>query len=305
VIADGADTIANATFAKVTGMEKLTLNEVAGLSLTTGTAFNTAFTAGTATISATALDASAVTTIDTSAYTGNATLTVSTLADTEATTLTTGSGNDTVTFTGRNTTGLTTISTGAGNDTIAITQTTGTLATNTTFAVTPGAGADTVSLTLTTRAAAITNVSINIAAGDSTAASFDKITGFYAGAGGNPLSDTLNFAGTPIKPVDAIAATTVAGFTAAQLQVAVNTSGLMTFTGTSASSLTADQVIAAYTSTVDAKLNNLETVVWSSATDTYVFNNNALGDSTVMLVGVTGITAVGAAATTANLVGIG
>jgi hypothetical protein len=305
VIADGADTIANATFAKVTNMEILSLAEVAALSLTTGTAFNAAFIAGAATISATALDASAVTTIDSSAYTGTMTLTVTTAADTEATTLTTGAGNDIVTFTGRNTAGLSTIVTNDGNDRIAITQTTGTLAANTTFAVTPGTGADTVSLTLTTRAVSLNNVSITINGGDSTAAAFDQITGFAKSAGTNVTSDLLNFSGAPIKPAAGFDATTVSGFTATQLQVAASTAGLLTFTGTSATSLTEAQLIAAYTSTIDSKLNNLETVVFSSATDTYVFNNNILGDSVVKLVGLLGVTAVGASADTNHLIAIG
>jgi len=306
VIADGADTIANTTFAKVTGMELLTLSELSGLSLTTGSAFNTAFSAGTVTITATALDASAVTTINTAAYTGSATLVVTTLADAEATTLTTGAGADTVTLTAHaTTTGLSTISTGAGADTITANHTAGgTLATNATLTINGGADADIIISNWAGPATAISNVIFTIAAGESTLVAYDKITGFYKGAGGNPLADTLDFAGSAIKPANGFAAATVTGYTAAQLQVAASTAGLLTFTGTLSGSLTNQMVIDAYVSTVDSRIANLETVVWSGSNSTLVFNNNLSGDSLVELVGVTGVTAVGAAATTANLVGI-
>lgn len=301
-------TIADTTFLKATGLERLTLSEVKSITFTSGTNFNTAFAGGTVLVSATAADASAVTAIDLSAYTGAATLTVTTLADSEATTLTTGSGNDVVTLTATaQTTGISTISTGAGNDTITAIHLTGggTLATNTTFVINAGTGADSINVAaIADRAAALANVSFTIAGGDSTASAFDTITGFYAGAGGNPKSDILNFAGSAIKPADGFSATAVAGYTSAQLAVSASTAGLLTFTGTLAAGITEAQVIAAYTSTIDAKLNNLETVVWASATDTYVFNNNTTGDSVVKLVGLTGATAVGATDTTANLVGI-
>ena len=177
--------------------------------------------------------------------------------------------------------------------------------TNATLAINAGAGADIITSNWGVNAAvALSNVIYTIVAGDSTLTAYDKITGFYKGAGATPLSDTLNFTGAAIKPADGFTAVTVVGYTAAQLQVAAATTGLLSFTGTLSSTLTNQMVIDAYISTIDSRIANLETVVWSSASSTLVFNNNTLGDSVVELVGVTGVVSVGAAAAAANTVGI-
>lgn len=300
-------TVSDNVFVRASNLEKLTLNDTGAMNLTTGGSFNSAFNAGSVTITATAISGNTITVIDTSIYTGNVTETVTNAAvTTAATTLTTGSGADTLNITLNGvTTGVQTITTGAGIDNITLTHTDSALATTGKFVITPGAGADItdISAVVRTSQTAISGVIYTVGATDSTTTAFDKVTGFYKGAGATPLADTIDFVGSAIKPANAVAATTVTGFSAATLQEAVSTAGLLTFTGTSAASITEAQAIAAGIQMLGL-VADTETFVWAGTSNTYVFNHNVLGDSIVELVGTTGATAVGAAAVTALLVGI-
>jgi hypothetical protein len=124
--------------------------------------------------------------------------------------------------------------------------------------------------------------------GDSTTTAYDQITGFKMsdiGGAGALISDGLDFAAVGVT---AYAATAATGYTAAELTVAVAaagaTGGAVTFAGTAAAGLTVAQKIAAVQSVVVT--NAGDSAFFTDSGNTYVFNNNAGGDSVVMLVGV-------------------
>ena len=92
----------------------------------------------------------------------------------------------------------------------------------------------------------------------------------------------------------------ITGYTSGELTYTIAT-GVMTFAGTSASALTVAQKAAV---AVAAITTDLASIVFTqtnadATVDSYVFNNNNLGDSLVQLIGVTA-TSLTATATTAG-----
>ena len=74
------------------------------------------------------------------------------------------------------------------------------------------------------------------------------------------------------------------------MTVAVSAAGAVTFAGTSASSLSLADKIAAVQSVVTT--TNGDTCFFTDGTSTYIFNNETAGDVVVQLVGVSGVTAL-------------
>jgi len=302
-------TISDNVFANITNVENLTLANTGAMTLSAGAGFRTAFANGV-TITSGASTSNAVV-ADFALATGAVKYT--NVGTTGVQTVTGGSAADTLTITSAAVgTGASTvvISGGAGNDTIKVTDASA-VTVGSTFAITGGTGADKIDISgITNTANASSYVVLNVAAGDSLVGAADQITGFNVVAAGVRLSDTINFAGAAIKPATAIAGTAVTGETLTSLQFTVTTAGLLSFTGTKAATLTSAQVESIWTSQITTLLNNLETVVYAVTTpgdaqvgNTLVFNKNTTGDSEVILVGVQA-TSSGAAAATANLVGL-
>lgn len=304
-----AGTINDSTFANVKNVENLAFSNTGALSLTSGGFFNTAFANGV-TITDGTTTTNAVT-VDLTLF--SAAAKVTNVGTTGAQAITGGASADTITITSAlaSTAGTNvTIKGGAGADTIKVSDASVTTVSHA-FDITGGAGADKIDVkSISDTTTAVSKVFFNVAIGDSTVGAADTITGFNVVAAGARLADTIDFAGNAIKPLAGVATTAVTGSTLAELALTVSTSGLLSFTGTKAVALTAAQVETIWTSQVSALLNNLETVVWASANtadtqygNSLVFNHNTLGDSEVILVGVQATT-TGAAAATANLVGI-
>lgn len=210
-LTDTTTTLTDNHFTKLSNMETLTLSNTAGdASVTTGSAFNTAFANG-ATITTGILAATKDITFNggLSSVAVNLTVDATSLVGTAAEThsITTGSAADTVTFTGDDTyvgvagaTGTIAISTGAGADTISVTY--GSLLANTTnqtLTVTGGTGADLITKVGTNGTGATAGAKFVVASGDSgtTAATFDQITGFDIADGTN-ISDHIDFAGVGV-----------------------------------------------------------------------------------------------------------
>lgn len=312
LIFSAAATATDTTFTKTTGFETLqllggaTANSVTGL----GAGFLSAFANGvTVTDSADQTGVNAYTWAS-GLYGQNVTLThTTTYAGTAAggnQTITTGSGTDTITVTATswvgvagNNGGTIAVTTGAGNDTITVS--TGTQLAQTVTApvvITGGLGADTIFSTgvnITTGAGILTTTYV-IAAGDSLTTAYDSINGFDLGTAGL-LPSTLDLAGT--SNLVTIAATAAAGFSAAELTVAVAGTGLVTFAGTSAASLTLAQRIAAVQSVVTGA--NGDVALFTSGGNSYVFQNNTT-DTLVELVGVAGTNIILANANTAGAI---
>ena len=304
---DGTDTInitstltlVDSDFKKLTSFEKLNLGATTAVSVTGLTTNTVAAFPTTLTVTGSTLANGATYSWESLAYDKNTLITLVTAGDLAGTddnvTIVTGAGNDTVTITGASAVaaagagGTISITTGAGVDTITVS--TGILLANTnqSVAINAGTGADVITVTTGTNAtSAKGNVLFTVAAGDSNTTAYDVITGFKMsdiGGTGGKVSHQIDFAGT--GAIATYAATAAAGFTAAQLTVAVSSAGLVTFAGTSAASITLDQAIAAVQSVVAT--SNGETAVFtyttSGVTDTYVFNNNTT-DSVVRLVGI-------------------
>ena len=304
-----AGTLSDNTWAHISGIENLAFSNTGAISLTAGSNFNNAFAAGGVTITDGATTTAAVT-IDLSAFTGAARVT--NVGTTGVQAISGGSGADRITITSAAAgTGASTVvvNGGAGADTISVTDASA-ISTDGTIVVTGGTGADRVTLTVGGVANANTVVKLVTAVGDSTVGSADAITGFYMGAAGTRKADTIDFAGSAVKPAAGFSAVAVTGNTLAELNVAVSTAGLISFSGTKATTLTAAQVESIWTTDIAPRLNNLESALWADANasdaqygNTLVFNYNTAGSSEVILVGVQA-TALGAAATTANLVGV-
>lgn len=297
-VTDAAASINDAHFTNVTGMERLTLVGTTSIALTTGGSFKSAFTdgvtvtAGAAIIGASSLsfglyDKAVNLTLDGSAA-GAGSIAANTLS------VTGGTAADTINvltqFVGHGTTDqAVAISGGAGNDIISLTLG-ATLLANAGVAlqtITGGLGADTITVGAHVNdAAATSGITFTVGGGDSTVAAFDNITGFRIGdhqAGTiSKASDTLDFATVSLATYAATAAT---GFTSAELTVAVaGATGLVTFAGTSAASLSVAQKLAAVQSVVTTTSG--DTAFFIDGGDTYVFNNLTAGDSAVRLVGV-------------------
>lgn len=322
-LTDTTTTLTDNHFTKLSNLEKLTLsNTVGDASITTGSAFNTAFATG-ATITTGVLAATKDITFNggLSSVAVNLTVDATDLVGTavEANSITTGSAADTVTFTGDATyvgvagaaQGTIAISTGAGADTISVTV--GTLLASTAgqaITITGGTGADLITK-VGTNSTTVTSVAKYVmASGDSgtTTSTYDQITGFDVADGTN-LSDVLDFAGT--GAVGTLATSTdfgailshsltggVALFDDAATYAAavvVNASNLADVVGyLAANTATSDAIAFAYDSD-----NN-------GANDATIVFSNQAADSLVMLVGVTGVTSINATltTTTANTVAI-
>ena len=321
LIITGAATLTDTSFTKTSGFESLQLaggavnNSVTGL----GAGFLGAYATGV-TVTDAATQATAQTyTWASGLYSQNVTLTHVTdavgVANTANQSITTGAGNDTITLTAASFTALTAgvsqgqivVSTGAGTDSITVsTGTLNTAATAQAVSITGGTGADAINITSHVNGAATTtllgNISIVVAAGDSSTTAFDSITGFRAGAtSAGEVSDMLDFSNATLN---AYTATAVAGYTAAQLTVAVSAAGLTTFAGTSAASLTLAEKVSAVQSVVITV--NGDSAFFIDNGNTYVFNNETAGDVLVQLTGLTGVTAlITTNAATANAVFIG
>ncbi|TFV95244.1 hypothetical protein E4K72_17965 [Oxalobacteraceae bacterium OM1] len=302
-----AGTISDSIFATGKNVENLKFSNTGAISLTSGGFFNSAFASGVTIIDG-ATTTNAVT-FDMTLYSGAAKIT--NVGTTGVQTITGGSGADTIDITSAvaaTGAGTVTIKGGAGDDTIKVTDASA-IAANGSIDITGGTGADKITLSVTDNTNANSFVTLHVGTGESAVGAADIVTGFYV-TGATRKVDTIDFAGAAIKPAAGITTTAVTGNTLAELSFAVSTAGQLTFSGTKAAALTAAQVEAIWTSQVSSLLNNLETVVWADANaadtqngNSLVFNHNTGGDSEVILVGVQA-TATGAAAATANLVGI-
>lgn len=301
-----AGTVNDNVFANIKNVENLALSDTGAMTLVAGAGFKAAFANGV-TITNGATTSNAVT-ADFTVATGAVKFT--NVGTTGVQTITGGTGADTLTITSAaaGNASKVAIAGGAGNDTIKWTDASTISAAIGT--VNGGAGADKITLALKDNASASSFATITVNPTESSVGAADTVTGFYVGAANTRLADTIDFAGNAIKPAAAIAATAVTGETLTSLQFTVTTAGLLSFTGTKAATLSAAQVESIWTNQISTLLNNLETVVWADATvgdaqvgNSLVFNKNTLGDSEVILVGVQAV-AVGAAAVTANIVGI-
>jgi len=279
-ITDASLTAVDANFQYITNIETISYTVAnSAISVTSGGFFDTNFKTGGATLTLGDATNAQVNTANLSTFTGNATVSLTaTAASTQVQTISTGTGNDTVTLLAAGTTSAAhTVSTGAGNDTINVTIAGGTVTTGT-VTINGGAGQDTITITGNTAA---TNTSANIIVrvneGHSTLTAFDTIGGWVLNAGGF-VPDALDFDGTAIVAVDV--ASSVSG--TANVNYAI-TGGLMTFTGTAATSLTLAQKAAiAQTFVVAADA----TVAFTDSTDSYVFHNGVVTDDLVKITGV-------------------
>ena len=313
------NTLTDTHFVNLSNMEGLTLTNTgaADTVITTGSAFNSAFSGG-ATITSGNIAAAQDITVNAGLSTVDTTISVAatsqTGAATETNTFTTGSGADTVTYTDTGFVGVAngaggtiTVDTRAGDDTITIT--TGTIvSTNTALGtITAGTGKDTITMTKTNANDAQGIFTYVINAGDSTVTNFDVITGFDAG-GGATFSDTLDFTGS--SAVTDFTNSTDFGV----IQSHSLTNGVITFDDAAvfATALTIDSTnlsdvvgyLAANTDTLDTGLFLYDSTGDGTADASLVYNNNTT-DSLVQLSGVTGVTALNATnANTANLLDI-
>lgn len=285
-ISGGGATMVDANFQFLTGIEKLTVGADGAVDLKTGGFFDTNFKAAgielTADVSATNGDTISV---DMATFTGNVKATLTNATD-SATTITTGAGVDTIKVTnaGTATTDTITVAAGAGADTININSKATGAAANV-IVVTGGQGADTINLAETARGTATTQnqAKLNVAAGDSTVAAADVVTGFRLADGTN-YSDNLNLDSFQIAGAQTAAAVT--GYTGAELTYSISAAGKMTFAGSKAATLTATQVADLAVQLVTAA--DGDSVFFISGNDAYVFNNNSAGDTLVKLVGLGG-----------------
>jgi hypothetical protein len=232
--------------------------------------------------------------LDASSFTGNLKVTVSNHNTANVSTVKTGSGNDTITLTQSATANTTThvVEAGLGNDTIT--------AKNALVKVTGGKGADVIDITDATNDAD----TIVIAAGDSTAAARDKVTGFQAVAG---TGDILDLAGTfSLQAAVAAADGTDSGVIKSH---SITAGGIITF----------DDINAYDTALVINSSNLADALAYATANFTtagktvgfaYDSDNNGTADATIVfqagataadatvveLVGLTGVTTLAAAA---------
>lgn len=266
-------------FKGITNIEKLELKvsgAANGETITTGGWYDTNFKTTGADLTITA-GAEAVN-FGGGTFTGAQKLTVTTAANTGDTTLTTGSGADTVTVTAKSvTSGDIIIKSGAGNDVIDLTVA-NTLASGAVVSIDAGAGKDTIKFT-GLDAADAQYVTVLVAAGQSTLTDYDSITGYNLG--GTDKSVVIDFAGTSAVAGN-LGNTSITGYTAAELVYSI-TSGFLSFSGSKASTLTLAQKIAL----VDAAIStDLQAVAFKDGNNTYVYQENAAGNSVVELVGI-------------------
>lgn len=284
-----AITMVDTNFKQMSGIEAIVQATTGAnaLSVTTGAWFNQNFAGA---VSYTATTGAEASTLDLATYTGNATIGLTSGATTgHSVTVTTGSGADSVTVAASAFVGaagkLITVTTGTGADTISVSPAAGTaLAIANAITITGGSGADVITLGTHVNGSSAGTAGfaqIVVGATDTTTAAFDSVTGFNLG-GAATQSDNLDFTGSATVAANATSQA-VTGYTAAQLTYSIAT-GILTFSGTSAATLTAAQAIAAVESLA---LANTATVLFVNNGNSYVFNNNTSGDALVQLVGVT------------------
>jgi len=273
-------TLTDASFTKITNVEKIVADNDGGayaFSLTGGSEFSEAFSGGfeldtevgDAAVTVSAASATVNMKVDVTAATATAARDIS---------ITTGTGDDTILLTAASaTTTKVDVDTGAGDDSITLTFTGATLIlTNDAMTIDAGKGKDTVTLTDVTVAEA-DHVTIKIEAGDSLVGSYDSYTG-YIDSTGALLGMKIDFDGSAAIAT-AVTNQAISGFTSSEATLSSNSTGVVTFNGTS--TLTLDQKIAA----VQAEFVGAnETVVFGHQNDAYVFHNSTSGDSLVHLI---------------------
>jgi len=317
-IDDNGSTMTDNHFTFLSGLEAIVYDDGGVISLTTGSAFEDAFSDGLS-LTVTSLDDAASfsyagglydldTEIDiTSAGLGN--------AGGEDITVTTGDGDDTVTITAASYVGTAgdsgsfVVSTAAGDDTITVE--TGTLLAITSseaITITAGKGQDDVTLVTTTKTTVQSSANFVFAAGDSTTSAADTITGFDVADGTN-LSMLLDFAGT--GAVSSFSATVDYG----EILSHSNSNGVITFDDAAnfSSAIVIDTsnladvlgYLAANTATNDVVAFAYDSDDSGTADATLVYHNGST-DSLVELIGVTGVVGLTATATTttANYIAI-
>jgi hypothetical protein len=207
-ISDTAPTLTDNHFTNVSNAEELTTTGAGAISITTGSAFTSAFASGVTVTAANGGDD------DSFVFSGGLYDQATTIAYTttqagdatdagEDVTITTGDAADTITITASSFVGgngadgaAISVSTDAGADTITIT--TGTLHDQTTseaLTIDAGTGADTITLVTTTNTQVVSAANIVVAAGDSLTSAYDTITGFDLADGTN-CSMEIQFDGT-------------------------------------------------------------------------------------------------------------
>ena len=287
-------TLGDAQFQYITNIEKFVNSTAGTVAITTGGFFDTNYKAAGAEFTLGETTTGAARSLDASSFTGNLKVTVSNHNTANVSTVKTGSGNDTITLTQSATANTTThvVEAGLGNDTIT--------AKNALVKVTGGKGADVIDITDATNDAD----TIVIAAGDSTAAARDKVTGFQAVAG---TGDILDLAGTfSLQAAVAAADGTDSGVIKSH---SITAGGIITF----------DDINAYDTALVINSSNLADALAYATANFTtagktvgfaYDSDNNGTADATIVfqagataadatvveLVGLTGVTTLAAAA---------
>lgn len=304
-LTDATPALVDANFQYLTNIEAIKFTGAGALNVATGGFFDTNFHTSGVTVTDTAIGANA-TTWTSGTFTGAETLTLTSTATTQASSIFTGSGADTVTFSDAGqTTGAIAINTAGGNDIIKVTGG-GVGVTTGTTTITAGPGQDQITLSGLNDVAGdhAKYVTIVTAAGDSTVAAPDSITGYQAGDG-TRVGNVLDFEGaTAVVAQGNAAAQNVTGYTAAQLTYTVS-GGLLTFAGTSAAGLDvatianiAETIVLSTAHAVAFTFTNPDATV-----DTYVAEHAAAGDTLIKLVGVTA-TGLGAADVALNHINI-
>lgn len=293
-----AVTMIDNTFKNISSIQKIVISNsgTGAQTVTTGGFFNTNFASG---VNWTSTVGAAATTYDFGTYSGNATITLTTGATSDNTSVTTGSGNDTVNVTAASVAaGDVILTSGGGNDILKITASSN-LASGAVVKFVAGTGKDLMTIAGVT-GADNQYVTFEFATGDSTASNFDEITGYVAADGTN-TGMLLDFAGSATVASN-VTSGAVTGYTSSELTYSIAT-GKLTFSGTSASSLTNAQIASiAAQITPDTK-----TLGWVSVDGlgSYIFNDNASGNSLVYLDGLTTLAGLSTSSTTADTVIIG
>lgn len=287
-------TLGDAQFQYVTNIEKFVNSAVGTVAITTGGFFDSNYKAAGAEFTLGEITTGAARSLDASSFTGNLKVTVSNNGAGNVSTVKTGAGNDTITLTQGATVNTKThvVEAGLGNDTIT--------AKNALVSITGGKGADVIDITDATN----NSDTIVIAAGDSTAAARDKVTGFQAVA---TTGDKLDLAGTfSLQAAVAAADGTDSGVIKAH---SITAGGIITF----------DDINAYDTALVINSSNVADALAYAAANFTtagktvgfaYDSDNNGTADATMVfqagataadatvieLVGLTGVTTLAATA---------
>jgi len=297
-LTDNGITMVDANFQFLTNIEAIAYAVAnQAISITAGGFFDTNFKSAGVTMTLGDATNAQVNTVNLSTFTGNAivSLTAST-ASTQVQTISTGSGNDTVTLLAAGTTTAAhVVSTGAGNDTINVTIAGATIVAGT-VTINGGAGQDTTTITGNSVAQgnAASNVIYRVNEGQSTLTASDAYNGWVLTAG-NLIANTIDFDGTAVAAAD-VASSVATGFTNVNYAI---TSGLLSFTGTGATGLTAANkatIAQTFVTAADA------TVAFTDGGNTYVFHNGVTIDDLVNIVGVSGTGLQGGAGTTNSFI---